>query len=117
MAKWKFSPNQNPSLDEVESLLDGLTKVPQKEIPFNYVKKIAEYLGCEYLKGKSTGSKLRFRHDLLDKYSPLYLNGLFGIHIVHKGKNNLVIMRANYKTYLYPPLKEIIQLKRETEKV
>lgn len=109
----RFKTNTNPSLDEVESFLKELTEIDQKEFPFNVIRDVAEYLGCEYLKGKGRGSKESFRHELLEKYCPQYTNGMFGIHLLHKGKGMQLVRKRDYKYFIYRTLMQIIELRRQ----
>ena len=53
---------------------------------------------------KSTGSMVRFRHPL----APTPGN-YFGVHAKHKGGDEVLILKVNYKKYLYPMLIEIIR--------
>src|SRR5574344_1112429 len=104
--KFKFKITEETTIEDAEEELRALYSAPVTEIPFNHIIKIAEFLGAELQKSPS-GSRERFKHPLAPtpgKY--------FGVHIIHKGKSEVLVLRRNYKEYLYPILMEIIRLKK-----
>lgn len=103
LMKFKFKITENTTLDDAEKELRNLYNAPVVDIPFNHVVKIAGYLGAELQKSPS-GSMERFKHPL----APTPGN-YFGVHVVHKGGNEVLIKRVNFKQYLYPILMEIIK--------
>ena len=102
MTKFKFKINADTSLDDIEEEVEYLCTVNSNEIPFNHVIKIAVALGCEYCGGNG-GSQERFKHK--EVYTD---NNYFGVHVIHKGKSEKLIMRVNYKKYIYPWFRVII---------
>lgn len=103
--KYKLKLNENTTLDDIEHELEKLYSENVVEHPFDYIVKIAEFLGCELMKSP-TGSQERFRHPLAGTFG-----NYFGVHLVH-GKKVKTVNRANYKKYLYPTLKEIVKKMR-----
>ncbi len=108
MSKFKFKNNENTTIQDAEEALEELRNINVPEIPFNHIKKIAEYLGCEYYPSKGTGSSEHFRHECLVGYR-MYYDGFFQIHSI-KGK---VVNRANFRKYFYLPLMAIIKIKKK----
>jgi hypothetical protein len=109
--KFKFKITETTTIDDAEKELDSLCSVPVNEIPFNHILKIAEFLGVEHMKANG-GSMERFHHPLAETET---YGGHFGVHIVHKGKAEVLVMRTNYKKYMYPILKKIIEKKRTSK--
>ena len=107
--KFKFKITENTTIDDAEKELDSLCSVPVNEIPFNHILKITEFLGVEHIKANG-GSAERFHHPLAETFG-----GHFTIHIVHKGKGEVLVMRTNYKKYIYLVLKKIIEKKRTSK--
>lgn len=104
--KFKFKITEETTIEDVEKELDNLYNAPVVEIPFNHIVKLAEFLGAE-LQKSPRGSMERFKHNL----APTDGN-YFGVHVVHKGGNESLVVKKNYKAYLYPILMEIIRLKK-----
>jgi len=105
--KFKIKINGNTSLDDIRLELEALKSANVTEIPLNHLFKITEFLGAVQV--TSTGSIIRFEHPLLRKH-PNY-HGYFTVHKIHKGGDNDLIKKIDYKTYLYPALLAIIDLK------
>lgn len=102
MVKIKFKVNNDTSLDDIEKEVEYLCSVNVNEIPLNHIIKIAVALGCEYCGGNG-GSQVRFKHKEVDTF-----NNYFGVHTIHKGKDEKLIMRVNYRKYVYPWFRAII---------
>lgn len=103
--KFKFKITEETTLDDALDELNNLCKVNVNELPFNHIVKITEFLGAE-LQKSPRGSQERFQHPLVSTFG-----GYFGVHVVHKGKDDVLIMKANFKKYIYPHLVEIIEKK------
>lgn len=106
LMKFKFKITEDTTIEDAEKELEILYNSPVVELPFNHVVKIAEFLGAE-LQDSPRGSMERFKHPLAP--TP---GSYFGVHVIHKGGNEILIMRANFKKYLYPILMEIIRIKK-----
>ena len=105
--KFKFKITDDTTIEDAEKELENLYSAPVVDLPFNHVVKIAEFLGAK-LQDSPRGSMERFYHPLAPtpgKY--------FGVHVVHKGGNEVLIKRTNFKQYLYPILIEIIRIKKK----
>lgn len=106
MAKFKF---KGATVDDAEEELNRLVTLNIKEIPLSHIIKIVNVLGVEIIDGKNTGSAIRFRH----KYAATY-GGYFTVHRIHKGGDEVMIKKTDFKAYLIPPLRDIIEkIKRE----
>ncbi len=104
--KFKFKISEETTLEDVEKELTDLCEVPVPELPLKHIEKIVvDYLGSERV--KSTGSMVRFKHQL----APTPGN-YFGVHAKHKGGDESLILKVNYKKYLFPILIEIIKQKK-----
>lgn len=106
LMKFKFRIKEDTTLEDAENELKNLYNAPVVDIPFNHVAKIAEFIGAELQKSPS-GSMERFKHPLASTHG-----NYFGVHVVHKGGDEVLIKRINFKQYLYPILMEIIRLKK-----
>ena len=114
MAKFKFKTSDNPTLDEVEETLDEIASIDSNEIPFNHLKKIAEYLGAVYEPHKG-GSRRRFKHELLTKYHQ-YQHGYFGVDVIHSGKAEERARKRDVVKYYLPAVRLlIIELKQKDQ--
>ena len=105
--KFKFKITDDTTIEDAEKELENLYSAPVVDLPFNHVVKIAEFLGAK-LQDSPRGSMERFYHRIAPtpgKY--------FGVHVVHKGGNEVLIKRTNFKQYLYPVLIEIIRIKKK----
>lgn len=100
MAKFKF---KGTTIDDAEEELDRLASLNSNEIPLSHILKVISILGVEYIEGKNTGSSIRFHH----KYAATY-GGYFTVHRIHKGGDEVMIAKTNFKKYLIPPLRDII---------
>lgn len=105
--KFKLKIKEDTTLEEIEDELDVLYDAPVPDLPFKYIEKMAVFLGAERMKSPS-GSMERFKHPL----APTPGN-YFGVHVIHKGGDEMLIRRVDYKKYLYPILTEIIKLKKK----
>lgn len=100
--KFKFKITEDTTLGDVEKELAALCEVPVPELPLAHIEKlVVGYLNAERV--KSTGSMVRFRHPLVPTYG-----NYFGVHAIHKGRDEVLILKKNYKQYLYPILVGII---------
>ena len=101
--KFKFKITDETTLDDAERALKDLYEAPVPELPLNHIEKlVVDFLGAE--KVKSVGAMVRFRHPL----APTPGN-YFGAHVKHKGGDERLVLKVNYKQYLYPALIEIIR--------
>lgn len=100
MAKFKF---KGTTIDDVEEEINRLCSMNSPEIPLNHIIKVVNVLGVEYIPGQNTGSMARFRHPNVDTFEHY-----FGVHKTHKGGNEDVVLRVNFKKYMVPHLKDII---------
>lgn len=105
--KFKFKITEDTTIEDAEKELENLYNAPTVELPFSHIIKIAEFLGAE-LQDSPRGSMERFKHPL----APTPGN-YFEVHVIHKGGNEVLIMRANFKKYIYPILIEIIRIKKK----
>jgi hypothetical protein len=118
MVKFKIKLKNNASPDNIKNVLDALEKLQSNEIPFNFIIKLAKALGAEYQnKGQSRGkgSMERFYHKDLANYHH-YTNGYFSVHVVHKGKSQVLVHKKNFQKYILPHLRLLLELKKEESK-
>ena len=94
----------------VIAILHDLGKANITEIPFNHICKILEFIGAE-LQKNTTGSQKRFYHPDCPTFG-----GYFGVHIIHKGKDDVSVAKQNFKTYILPRAREIIEILIERRK-
>ena len=73
------------------------------EIPLNHIIKVVSLIGVEHVQGQNTGSMVRFWHP--DVETPGHF---FGVHKVHKGKGEDLVIKRNFKQYMIPHLRVII---------
>ncbi|MDP4239741.1 MAG: hypothetical protein Q8904_09780 [Bacteroidota bacterium] len=106
--KFKFKITDETTVEDALNELENLCNAPVNELPFNHIVKIAEFLGAELQRPSPPGSMERFRHPSVKTFG-----GYFGVHIIHKGKNESLIQKVNFKKYLYPFLVEIIKDQKE----
>lgn len=105
---FKFKIDENTTLEEARVFLDMLKSANVIEFLFNDINKVLFFLDVEELPSKG-GSAIRFRHKIL-KGHPHYLDGIFSIHVIHKGGNQRAVRKIDFKTYMYPALIQIIEL-------
>lgn len=105
---FKFKVNESTTLVEARKFLEELKNSNVKELSLNDVRRLLRFLDVEDLPSKG-GSALRFRHGVLCGH-PHFLDGIFAIHIKHKGGDQQIISKIDFKAYLYPALKQIIEL-------
>ena len=105
---FKFKVNDNTTLDDARNFLDELRKANVKELYLNDIRKVLTFLGVTEI-GLTGGSAIRFKHESLigQKY---HLDGIFIIHIIHKGGNQQIVTKNDFKNYMYDPLVLIIEL-------
>lgn len=111
LAKIKFRVTEQTTIADAESKLLELKEDGGNEIDFDIIKRIAEFLDAEYLKGddRGKGSQERFRHEGLNGH-PNWQGGIFGVHLAHRKKNK--VYSKNFKKYILPALEAIIALKK-----
>jgi hypothetical protein len=107
--KFKIKINETTSLDDIRNELETLKSANVTELPLNHILKITEFLGAVQV--QSTGSSVRFEHPLLRQHP--YFHGYFAVHKIHKGGDNDLIRRNDFKAYLYPALMTLIELKEK----
>ena len=112
MAKFKFKINENTNYRDAFEALEELKKTGVSEIPFNYLLKITDFLDCEYLPKKGTGSSEHFRHKCLVGHSH-YTGGFFQVHVEHKKRK--MVKKLYFKKFFYPPLVTIINILLQQE--
>ena len=80
----------------------------QKELPLKDIEKLMiNSLGCIKEKSKG-GSSIKYSHPSLEK-NKFFTNGIFSVHIIHgKSKDKPMIRRKDFKLYLWPALKFIL---------
>ena len=100
MAKFKF---KGTTTEDVEEELDKLCTMDVVEIPLNHIVKVVSVIGVEQVVGQNTGSMVRFWHPDVDTPSHF-----FGVHKVHKGKGEELVIKRNFKQYMMPYLRTII---------
>lgn len=108
--KFKFKITDDTKLENALSALEDLGKANITEIPFNHICKILEFIGAE-LQKNTTGSQKRFYHPDCPTFG-----GYFGVHIIHKGKDDVSVAKQNFKTYILPIAREIIEILIERRK-
>ena len=104
MAKFKF---KGTTTEDVEEELERLCKMDVKEIPLNHIIKVLSVIGIEQVVGQNSGSMVRFQHPDVDTFGHY-----FGVHKVHKGKGEDLVMKINFKQYMMPHLKRIISIRK-----
>lgn len=104
MAKFKF---KGTTTEDVEEELEKLCTMDAKEIPLNHIIKVVSVIGVEQVVGQNTGSMVRFQHPDVDTFCHY-----FGVHKVHKGKGEDLVMKVNFKQYMMPHLRRIIAIRK-----
>lgn len=104
----KFKSNKSTTFEDARAYLDELKSANVIEFYFNDISKVLNFLGVEELPSKG-GSAIRFRHEILKRH-PHYYDGIFTIHVVHKGGDQRVVKKNDFKTYMLPALIQIIEL-------
>ncbi len=102
--KFKFKPKQNTTYSDVRIDLENLKKATINEIPLNHLRKICRFIGVEEI--KATGSSVRFTHRTLEQHP--YYRGFFQIHKIHKGGDQELVRKNDYKKYFYPAVLVIL---------
>lgn len=105
---FKFKVNDATTLDKAREFLEELKCSNVKELAINDVRRLFRFLNVEDLPLKG-GSALRFRHETLVGH-PYFLDGIFSIHMKHKGGDQQIVSKIDFKAYLYPALHQIIEL-------
>ena len=105
MAKFKF---KGTTTKEVEEELESLCTMNVKEIPLSHIIKIVKVIGVEHITGQTTGSQVRFRHPDAGTYG-----NYFGVHKIHKGGDEELVAKVNFKKYMMPFLKDIIAKRKQ----
>lgn len=103
--KFKIKINSDTTLKDILHELDELKTANVNELPLNHLLKIIDFLGAVQV--PTTGSSLTFKHPLLNKHP--YYHGFFSVHKIHKGGDNDLIRRTDFKSYLLPALLTIIE--------
>jgi hypothetical protein len=109
MSKNKYKLKNNADKKELLNALEELRNFSQNEIPFKHITQIAALAGIEYLlkENRARGSLERFRHPLLNYYRGY--NGYVGVHVIHKGGDQVLVRKLDYRHYIYPIFKMIIE--------
>ena len=105
---FKFKVNESTTLKDARNFLDELKSANVKEYNLNDILRVLHFLGAEEITAKG-GSAIRFRHEILVGH-PHHLDGIFKIHIIHKGGAKQLVSKIDFKVYMYGPLIQIIEL-------
>ena len=105
MVKFKF---KGTTTKEVEEELEKLCTMDIKEIPLSHIIKVVKVIGVEHITGQNKGSQVRFRHPDAGTYE-----NYFGVHKIHKGGNEELVAKVNFKKYMMPVLKDIIAKRKQ----
>ena len=105
MAKFKF---KGTTTEDVEEELERLCTMDVNEIPLNHIIKVVSVIEVEHVTGQNTGSMVRFRHPDVDTFEHY-----FGIHKIHKGKSEELVLKRNFKQYMMPHLLRIIAIRKK----
>lgn len=106
-----------PNIEGLSDQLEKFKRIQQSEYDFSPIEKwMIKHLGVTKIEtGKGKGKKKgrgpirTYNHRLLQNAND---TGNFNVHVIHKKK--LMIRRINFRTYVYPVLKNIIHY-METE--
>lgn len=101
--KFKFKITDQTSFQDALNEINKLYNANINEIPFNHIIKIAEFIGAE-LQKSPPGSMERFKHPAINTFG-----NFFSVHVIHGGKNEVMVQRANFRKYLFPYFKAIIE--------
>jgi hypothetical protein len=104
--KFKIKINEETSFNDIRFELENLRTADVTEIPLNHLRKITEFLGA--VEVPAAGSSVRFRHQALNDHP--YYHGYFQIHKIHKGGDQDLIRKNDFKMILFPALITIIDL-------
>ena len=105
MAKFKF---KGTTTEEVEEELEKLCAMNVTEIPLSHIIKVVKAIEVEHIVGQATGSLVRFRHPDARTYG-----NYFGVHKIHKGGDEELVAKVNFKKYMMPFLKDIIAKRKQ----
>ena len=105
---YKFKYNENTTFKDARAYLDELKKANVVEFILSDINRILNFLEVEELPSKG-GSAIRFQHKIL-KGHPHYHEGIFSIHVKHKGGDQKIISKNDFKFYMLPALIQIIDL-------
>ncbi len=107
--KFKIKINEDTTLKDIRTELENLKTADVIEIPLNHIRKITSFLGA--IEVQDIGSSIRFKHQLLADH-PEY-HGYFKVHKIHKGGDQDMIRKNDFKNYLLRPLFLIIEMKEK----
>ena len=105
---FKFKNNKDTTLSDALSFIEELKKANVNDFLLNDFNKLFDFLNVEEIPSNG-GSSIRFRHQKL-KGHPHFLDGIFTIHVIHKGGNQKMITKFDFKAYMLAALKQIIEL-------
>jgi len=108
--KFKFKITEDTTLEDALEEIDALCKANTVNIPLNHILRITNFIGIELAEDQKSGSMIRFKHSNVKTYG-----GYFGVHIVHKGKQDKQVSRLDFKRYLYPILVQIIESQQKNK--
>lgn len=105
------SDNKNKNfIKEAYETLKYFYNFPTNEIPLKEVEKfIFKKLRFEKRKSK-VGSGHKYYHPDLKSHPVLYSDGTVSIHDTHKNPRNPKIRKKDFRYYLYPAIKEVINI-------
>lgn len=111
MKIFRTNISDNPSLEEIESLIKKIKLFQGNELEFNDIIDLCKLLDVEYKpESRSGGSLEKFYCKHLERV-PGYTHGLFSIHIIHKGGSKKMVFKRNiFQTINH--LETIIKIKR-----
>lgn len=105
MAKFKF---KGTTTKDVEEELNRLSSLDANEIPLNHIIKVVSVIGVSFVPGETKGSMVRFQHPDVETYGHY-----FGVHKVHKGKSEDIVLKRNFKQYMLPFLYKIVESRKK----
>ena len=104
--------NKPPSDKGIREVLDYFSNYRGEEIPLHEIEKyLLRPLGFDGLQPKR-GSIYTCHHELLEEFPGYAPNGNLTFHVIH-GRKRLLIYKQNFRKYIAPTLRNIIELLKE----
>jgi len=104
--------NRPPSDKDISQVLEYFIGYPKTEIPLDEIEKyLLRPLGFDPIKPKK-GSIYTAHHKLLEDMPGYAPTGNLTFHVIH-GKRRLLLYTQNFKKYIIPTIKIIINLLEE----
>lgn len=99
--------NKPPVDKDIKEVLEFFIHYPQKEIPLTEIEKyLLNRVGFDPVKPKK-GSIYTTHHKLLEEMPGYAPTGNLTFHVIH-GKKRLLIHKQNFKEFIVPTIKMII---------